>query len=90
MQWLIVPAVLAALAYFHVFDAMPTFAYVILIVIYLIAALQEHHITEGATASRHRDNAMIERLESIETHLERKIEDLQQEIEDLKWEIKNK
>ncbi|HEI4368091.1 TPA: hypothetical protein SI878_004398 [Salmonella enterica] len=90
MQWLIVPAVLAALAFFNIFPSMPGFAYVILIVIYLIAALLENHIKEAATASRYRENQILERLEQMENHLESKISDLQQEIEDLKYEVKIK
>lgn len=90
MQWLIVPAVLAALAFFNIFPAMPVFAYVTLIVIYLIAGLLEKHITEAATASRLRENEILERLEQMKNRFDNKISDLQQEIEDLKYEVKVK
>lgn len=90
MQWLIVPAVLAVLNYFNVFPSMPGFAYVILIVVYLIAAVLEAKLIDASKMQRERHAAILERLEMLENRIESKIDNAIQEIDDLKWEVKNK
>lgn len=90
MQWLIIPAVLAALSFFNVFPSMPGFSYVILIVVYLIAAVLETKLNDLSKMQRERHAAILERLETLEYRIESKIDNAIQEIDDLKWEVKNK
>ncbi|EDD0902678.1 hypothetical protein GAV44_23290 [Salmonella enterica subsp. enterica serovar Newport] len=90
MQWLIVPAVLAVLSYFNVFPSMPGFAYVILIVVYLIAATLETKLIGISKAQRENHAAIMEKLDLIEMRLENKVDNVESEIRDLKWEITHK
>ena len=82
MQFLIVPAIIA-IGWFFDFVPVPGFVYVMIGAMYLMVAIIEKHIIEAAEESRHRDNAILDRLESIEALLENKIDSVGSDVSDI-------
>ncbi|EEO4608497.1 hypothetical protein G6S93_004423 [Salmonella enterica] len=87
MQWLIVPAVLAVLWFFQITPA-PGYFYVLLGCMYLFVALLERRIIEASSESRHRDNAILAKLEEIESHLDRQMDNVSSDLDDIKYTLR--